>query len=204
MREGPQPPACVVESCDNPPVNGMVGYCPLHAAHYANGSAITPPIVQPDDPELIERVAKKAAEQEAKEYAERRRVKTWKTLENGSRVPEEYWTDEELEAIEVRAQAEADRLAARFAFPDEPEHAFSSGRGPVPSPDQEDVDQEIRDAARLFKRALKGKFGEPARALARSTAGMLAELKRPSPSSADPLPPSLPPSLPLPPPAGVR
>lgn len=183
MREGPQPPACVVESCDNPPVNGMVGYCPAHAAQFANGSAVTPPIVEADDPELIERVAKKAAEQEAKEYAERRRVKVWKTLENGTRVPEEYWSDEELEAIEAEVAKDVVHIAGRAPVTEEPADEFRyASRVTTPSyswefdpktgehirPDPEKAD------LKLLRKALRGKLGPGAQKLVRALVEHLA------------------------------
>lgn len=168
MREGPQPPACALQSCDNPPVNGMVGYCPVHAAHYANGSAITPPIQEPDNPDLIEREAKKAAEQEAKEYAERRRVKAWRTLENGTRVPEEYWTDEELEAIEAEVEqsvrvSQARILEQRIA--DDPMMPLYRAERAV-DPDKADL--------KLLRKALRGKLGPGAQKLVRALVEHLA------------------------------
>lgn len=139
MREGPQPPACVLDSCDNPPANGMVGYCATHERLYAASVSI----VEPDDPALLERTARAAAAQEEKEYAERRRVKSWKTLENGSRVPEEYWSDEELEAIEARVALDmnARTSGVQLPVPADPEKA----------------------ALKILKRALRGRYGPGAR-----------------------------------------
>lgn len=168
MREGPQPPACVVESCDNPPANGMVGYCPAHEQQFANGSAITPPIVQPDDPELLERVAKKAEEQEAKEYAERRRVKSWIVHENGSRTPETYWTDEELEAIEAEVEqsvrvSQARILEQRIA--DDPM---------MPIYRAERAEDPEKADLKLLRKALRGKLGPGAQKLVRALVEHLA------------------------------
>lgn len=170
MREGPQPPACVVESCELRPANGMVGYCPIHAAQFANGSAITPPIVQPDDPALLEREAKKAAAQEAQEYAERRRVKTWKTLESGSRVPEEYWSDEELEAIEAQVEqsvrvSQARILEQRIA--DDPM---------MPLYRAERAEDQEKAQLKLLRRALRGKLGQGAQLAAQGLVEMLEGL----------------------------
>jgi hypothetical protein len=169
VKEGPQPPACVVESCDRPPANGMVGYCAAHRDHYANGSAATPPIVEPDDPALLEREARKAADAEAKEYAERRRVKTWKTLENGSRVPEEYWTDEELEAIEAEVAQDVVHIGGQAPVTKELVDEFRyASRVTTPSYSWEfdpKTGEHIRPdpekaQLKLLRRALRGKYGQ--------------------------------------------
>lgn len=168
MKEGPQPPRCILQACDNVPANGLVGYCAGHEKLLGDGSNVTAPLVEPDDPALLERLAKKAAAQEEQEYAERRRVKTWKTLENGTRTPEEYWSDDELKAIDEEAkqavlhlgQANIERTLPRDYL----------GVPYVPAPED-----PVKEAAKLFKRALRGKLGEVARAHAWSFAAMLEE-----------------------------
>lgn len=178
MKEGPQPPACVVDSCERPPANGLVGYCAAHRDHYADGSATTPPIIQPDDPALLEREAKKAAEAEAKEYAERRRVKTWKTLENGSRVPEEYWTDEELEAMEAHAEALVMSVRTRGVDLPVSKELIHESRAMAElmarDREREAVDP-VKEATKAFKRALRGRYGPAAEKLAWALAETLGE-----------------------------
>jgi hypothetical protein len=146
VREGPQPPRCVIQSCEMPPAPGTV-FCAGHAAGAANGTAATPPIVEADNPALLAETARKAARQEEQEYAERRRVKTWKTLENGTRVPEEYWSDEELAAIE-RDVAMATRTAVY-------------------------VEDPTKVAAKAFRRALKGRYGPAMQKMAEAFAETL-------------------------------
>jgi hypothetical protein len=173
MRPGPQPPRCVIQECESPPAGPGQVYCAGHLINASNGTATTPPIVEPDDPALLEREAKKAAAQEAEEYAERKRVKVWKTLENGSRVPEEYWTDEELEAIEAKVRTTfvlhsgpptmtGDEFAER-------QSKASPSLGPVPPPDP------VKEATRQFKRALRGRYGPKAQKLAWALAETLGD-----------------------------
>lgn len=162
MRQGPQPPACVVESCDRLPANGLIGYCTGHEKLLGDGSTATPPIAEPDDPALLERLARQTATAEEQEYAERRRVKTWKTLENGSRVPEEYWTDEELAKIEEEAQA-----VIRMGEPGIMRSHFPNGLPQEPPPDP------VKIATRAFKRALRGKHGPAAEKMAWAFAASL-------------------------------
>ena len=120
-KQGPQPPSCCVEDCDRDPTPGDV-MCPGHLrlTLAQNGSQLpgisnSLPVVQPDDPRLLEAAANQAKEAEAKEYAERRRVKTWKTLESGTRIPEEYWSDEELAAMEENEDRHVAELTQRIA-----------------------------------------------------------------------------------------
>ncbi len=115
-KPGEQPPACCIDTCTNPPAKGDV-YCLPHAAWYAqqNGTATTPPLFQADDPELLEREAQKAKQAEAEEYAAKRRVKTWKYAEDGkTRIPDELYTDEELEAMDKLAALNAEGLMQRL------------------------------------------------------------------------------------------
>lgn len=163
-KQGPQPPSCVVEDCDRPPAPGDVmcaGHLRMAASQGGSLSMLTPPIVEPDDPELMAREAKKAAAQEAVEYAERRRVKTWKTLENGRRVPDEFWSDDELAAMEEEAERTARDLQVRIG-----------GRERLtilPAGDP------VKEAAKLFKRALRGRYGKAAETGAWAFVAMLEE-----------------------------
>jgi hypothetical protein len=170
-KPGEQPPACVVESCDKAPAAGDV-HCPGHLEYMRthNGSAVGPPITEPDDPALIERTARAASVQEEKEYAERRRVKTWKTLENGSRVPETYWSDEELEAIEAEVAqsvrvSQARVLEQRIA--DDPMMPVYRASAHPEDP--------INAGTRAFKRALKGKHGPAMQKMAEALVEQLYE-----------------------------
>lgn len=181
-KPGMQPPACPLEDCERPPHNGQVGeYCKPHRDYFdrQNGTASTPPVIEVDDPQLLEREAKKAAAAEQAEYAERRRVKTWKVLDNGSRVPEEYWSAEELEAIEAEAQRTALDMNVRLARTSLPmnqtfyDDALASRRAmanPVRDADP------VKDATRFFKACLRGKKGELAKAMAWSTMRTLGDI----------------------------
>lgn len=114
-RPGPQPPACVVQDCYRPPAGPGEVYCKGHLRIMGDkGSAITPPIAEPDDPELLERERRKAEERERREYEDRRRVKEWETLPNGTRRPKEYYTDEELKALEAEEDRQVAQLAERI------------------------------------------------------------------------------------------
>lgn len=177
MREGPQPPRCIVESCDNRPANGMLGYCTGHEKLLGAGSTATPPITEPDDPALLERTARQAAAAEEKEYAERRRVKTWKTLENGTRVPEEYWTDDELAIIDRQMDELADAAAVRMNV------RTVGAELPVTQEMLQDATDTRRAIARydaekadlkLLKKALRGKLGPGAEKLVRALVEHLA------------------------------
>lgn len=181
-RPGEQPPACSVQDCDHPPVE-VGGYCDGHKKYFAqrNGTALTPPIMEADDPELLAREAARAAVAEEREYAERRRVKTWRTLENGSRVPETYWTDAELVAIDAQA---AEALNTNLPIIGQPAEAAATptnldehlrwyaGHGTPPGPAPQDPE---RAALKLLKRALRGKLGEGAGRAAWGLVEMLRE-----------------------------
>jgi hypothetical protein len=193
-KPGPQPPCCIVEDCPNDPVAGDV-HCAGHLRYMQthNGSAITPPIVEPDDPDVLARAAAQAATQEQREYAERRRVKTWKTLENGTRIPEEFYTDAELAAIEARAEDDAAALSGRLgnaaALSGRLENVrlvatrlavsrvwFDDARG-FQAAAAHPAEDPVKAATKVFKAALKGKLGELAQEHAWSTARLLADMR---------------------------
>jgi hypothetical protein len=177
-KAGPQPIACPLEDCAEPPWNGQIGeYCKGHKAWFdrQNGTGSTP-IIQPDDPELLEREAKKAAANEAEEYRERRRVKTWRTLEDGRRIPEEYYTDEELAAIEAEAERMAEEATRRINI-NTGMRMVEQTRRLEPGPRYDPVPQSdpVKEAAKLFKRALRGRYGKAAETSAWAFVAMLEE-----------------------------
>lgn len=176
-KPGEQPPTCVLEDCDAAPVAGDV-HCAAHLRYMQthNGTATGPPVTEPDDPALLEREAKKARELEEREYAERRRVKTWRTNENGTRTPETYFTDEELAEFDARAQADVAELGARIRTPEDrpapapryaskvttPSHTWEFD----PSTGEHIPGDPTKAAAKLFRRALRGKCGPSAQKMA--------------------------------------
>lgn len=171
-KAGPQRPACVLDDCTEPPVRGEV-YCQAHLDWYnrQNGTAATPPIIEPDDPELLEREARKAAALEEEEYRERRRVKTWKTLEDGRRIPEEYWSDAELAAIEAEAERNVRHIGGHIAMSHEGSSLLLRDRdlGAAPPVDP------AKAAAKLFRRALRGRYGQVTESAAWAFVAMLEE-----------------------------
>lgn len=131
MREGPQPPRCIIESCDNSPAPGGEVYCAGHLKMYANGTAVTPPIVEADDPALSARLAREALEAEGAAQL--------------TPAPDPYRPHGAL-----------------------PRDAFGVEYVPIP-PDP------IKEAARNFKRALRGKYGPATQKLAEALAEHLEE-----------------------------
>lgn len=173
-KAGPQKACCVIEDCDRPPAGINEVYCKGHLEFYRDGSPATPPIIQPDDPALLAATAQKAAAQEAEEYRERRRVKTWKTLENGTRVPEEYWTDEELAVIEAEVVASMNVRHVGGQISMSRELMDETRRFTIPLEREEDP---VKAATRVFKRALRGKLGELAKEHAWSTVRILDDMQ---------------------------
>lgn len=169
-KAGPQKACCVIEDCDRPPAGINEVYCKGHLEFYRDGSPATPPIIQPDDPALLAATAQKAAAQEAEEYRERRRVKTWKTLENGTRVPEEYWTDEELATIEAEVGRSIDIGLGAAKLKNLPRDFLGVAYEPAP-------EDPVKSATRVFKRALRGKLGELAKEHAWSTVRILDDMQ---------------------------
>lgn len=174
MREGQQPPQCIVESCPRTPAPGEV-MCPGHVkAHAANGTATTTAVTEPDDPDLLERTARQAALQEAEEYRERRRVKRWETKDNGTRTPVEWFTDEELVAIDAAAQTMVRDLDQRLSQMPQPEpnrYASKVTMGQYswdfdPQTGEHIKEDPVKAATKALKQALKGKHGPAAQKMA--------------------------------------
>lgn len=180
-KPGPQPPSCCVEDCDRDPAPGDV-MCKGHLklTQNQNGSPQpqqpnTTPIVQPDDPRLLEAAQKQAAEQEAQEYAERRRVKEWEVLDNGLRRPLSYWSEEELAQMDAEEERHVAELAERIKHletnrVDVDVVAQRSQAGILRAYPQaaSGVQQDPTKAqAKLFRKALKGKLGPVAEHTAR-------------------------------------
>jgi hypothetical protein len=179
-KAGPQPPACPIESCDRPPV-APGDYCERHRKWYdrTNGTAVTPPIEEPDDPDLLEREQRRALQAEAKEYEDRRRVKTWTTLENGTRVPESWYSDEELAALDVQAAADVAAMSRMLAEDREVSLHGRDALGVPYHPDDPGVTPDpTRAQAKLFRRALRGKLGEAARAVAEAALIAIDQLQK--------------------------
>jgi hypothetical protein len=183
VQPGEQPRRCVIDICSAPQVRGEV-YCRAHLEWFArqNGTATTPPVTEPDDPDLLEREAKRARAQEEEEYRERRRVKTWKTLDNGSRVPDEYYSDDELGAIEAQAAADLVEMERRLAATGPPVDDIAQIYEPLrqwqmrPSVALDQPDP-VKEATKIFKAALKGKLGDLAKEHAWLTVRLLADMR---------------------------
>lgn len=175
-KAGPQPVACPMDDCARAPWNGQIGeYCKPHKEWFdrQNGTAATPPIIQLDDPELLEREAEKAKAAEELEYRERRRVKTWKVLEDGRRVPEEYWSDEELAAIEAEVAEQAQEWIGTRGTANETMRLVERAQRPRADPGPSDP---VKDATKFFKACLRGKKGKLAETLAWSTLNTLGDI----------------------------